>query len=192
MPHSPCIDITAAERQLLREIANESINTGLSDGYAYAPDCSQLTGNLLAPFGTFVTLTIQGELRGCIGCLQTTEPLAKSVANSAYSAAFGDRRFSKLSLDEKNLIEIEIAVLSEMQLIKAGDRQSLLNQLNPGKDGLLLEDGNHRSTFLPKVWEKLSDPEEFLQQLLLKAGLNKDYWSDSMRFYRYHTVSFHQ
>ena len=85
---------------------------------------------------------------------------------------------------------IEISVLSALQEIQPADRESLLAQLRPGQDGLLLEDGRHRSTFLPKVWEQLPDPEQFLQQLLLKAGLPPDHWSDNLRFQHYSTLSF--
>lgn len=192
MALSPCIDISASDRQQLLLIANQSIDSGLSSDRAYLPDCSELSGNLLAPFGTFVTLTKQDELRGCMGCLQSSEPLASSVASSAFNAAFGDRRFSKLTIEEKELIDIEISVLSEMEALEVTDRQSLLDQLIPGKDGLLLEDLRYRSTFLPGVWEKLPDPAEFLEQLFLKAGLGRDYWSKSILFYRYRAVSFNE
>lgn len=191
MALSPCIDISASERQQLLLIANQSIDSGLSTDHAYLPDCSELSGNLLAPFGAFVTLTNQGKLRGCMGCLQTSELLASSVASSAFNAAFGDRRFSKLTIEEKELIDIEISVLSEMEPLEAKDREDLLSQMKPNIDGLLLEDGRYRSTFLPKVWEKLASPESFLEQLLLKAGLSQNHWSKTIRFYRYHTVSFH-
>lgn len=192
MALSPCNDISAAERQQLLKIANQSIDSGLSSDCACLPDSSELSGNLLAPLGTFVTLTKQGELRGCMGCLQTSEPLANSVANSAYNAAFGDRRFSKLTIEEKELIDIEISVISEMEPLEVTARQSLLDQLIPGKDGLLLKDGRYRSTFLPGVWEKLPDPAAFLEQLFLKAGLDRNYWSTSIQFYRYRSVSFNE
>jgi AmmeMemoRadiSam system protein A len=112
------------------------------------------------------------------------------VVSCAFNAAFRDPRFPRLNTSEMADTRIEISVLSQMEPLAVTDRTSLLNQLCPQVDGLLLEDGGYRSTFLPKVWEKISDPEEFLQQLLFKAGLSPDYWSETIRFQRYHTISF--
>ncbi len=77
-----------------------------------------------------------------------------------------------------------------MEPVAAVSRDELLDLLEPGLDGLLLEDRGRRATFLPKVWEKMASPQQFVEQLLLKAGLPPDHWSDSLRISRYRTLSF--
>lgn len=190
MALSSYIDLSVEEKQQLLDIARQSIRSGLDTGKALTIDRTEFDGNLTAAFGTFVTLKQRGELRGCMGCLQTSDTLVQSVANSAFNAAFRDPRFPSLSRNEIPQTELEISVLSVMEPMPVKSREDLLNQLAPGIDGLLLEDGRHRSTFLPKVWDDLKRPEAFLEHLLAKAGLAPDYWSDTLCFSRYHTVSF--
>jgi len=184
------IELSAEEKQQLLEIARRSIRSGLDSGKSLTLDSAQLDGNLAVSFGTFVTLKQQGELRGCMGCLQTIDKLAQSVANSAFNAAFKDPRFPNLSVNEISQTQLEISVLSVMEPMSVESREDLLNQLKPGVDGLLLEDGRYRSTFLPKVWDDLESPQDFLEHLLVKAGLARDHWSKTLRFSRYHTVTF--
>jgi AmmeMemoRadiSam system protein A len=190
MPPSLCIELSDAEQARLLDIARESIADGLASGRALQVDPSLMEENLQGRAAVFVTLTRSGELRGCVGSLQAVEPLAQAVATSAFNAAFRDRRFGQLRGEELDAIRIEISLLSEMEPIDADSRRALLDSLQPGVDGLLLEDGGYRSTFLPKVWEKITSAEEFLQQLLLKAGLGAGHWSNSLRFHRYHTFTF--
>lgn len=190
MPPSLYIDLSAGEQARLLEIARQSISSGLASGSALQLDVAQLDASLQTAAAVFITLMRGGELRGCIGSLQAQEPLAQAVANSAFGAAFRDRRFPPLRADEFDAIHIEISVLSEMEPIAADTRQTLLDSLQPGVDGLLLEDGSYRSTFLPKVWEKITAPTEFLEQLCLKAGLDAGHWSRTLRFHRYRTLSF--
>ncbi len=190
MPPSLCIELSDGEQARLLEIARQSIGNGLTSGRALQVDLSRIDANLQTVAAVFVTLTRAGQLRGCIGSLKAQEPLAQAVANSAFGAAFRDYRFPSLRADELDEIHIEISVLSEMEPIEAETRQALLDALQPGVDGLLLEDRGYRSTFLPQVWEKMASPTEFLEQLCLKAGLDAGYWSGTLRFHRYHTLSF--
>jgi AmmeMemoRadiSam system protein A len=190
MPLSPCADLRADEQVRLLVLARESILGGLQTGRALQVDLARLNDNLLIKSAVFITLMRRGELRGCIGSLQPVEPLAQAIANSAFNAAFHDRRFGKMQADEVDELMIEISVLSEMELIEVDSRQALLKQLQPGVDGLLLEDQGHRSTFLPKVWEKITSPEMFIEQLMLKAGLPAEHWSQRIQFWRYHTSTF--
>ncbi len=190
MPPSLCIELSDSEQARLLEIARQSIASGLTSGRALQVELDGIDARLQTVAAVFVTLTRAGELRGCIGSLKAQEALAQAVANSAYSAAFRDYRFPSLGADELDAIRIEISVLSEMEPIEAPTRQALLDVLQPGVDGLLLEDRGHRSTFLPQVWEKIASPSEFLDQLCLKAGLDAGYWSGTLRFHRYHTLSF--
>ena len=171
-------------------IARKSISGSRRAAHDAHAGQSALSPALAVPRAVFVTLTLEGALRGCIGSMTPEYALARAVAESAFSAAFHDPRFPPLERSEQPEVSIEISVLSDLQEIQPADRQSLLAQLRPGLDGLLLEEGRHRSTFLPQVWEQLPEPEQFLQQLLLKAGLPRDHWSDSLRFQYYSTLSF--
>lgn len=134
---------------------------------------------------TFVTLTLGGELRGCIGVLEARDPLVVDVAHNAYSAAFSDPRFTPLTGAELSRLEIKISVLTPPVPINFETEPDLLRQLRPGVDGLILEDGLHRGTFLPAVWQSLPNPRDFLCHLKIKAGLAPGYWSNSLRIARY-------
>ena len=136
---------------------------------------------------TFVTLTINGNLRGCIGMLEACRPLAEDVAENAVSAAFHDPRFSPLSVDEFENLEIHISVLSPPEEITFSSEADLLNQIRPGVDGLILQEGFQKGTFLPSVWDELPETEFFFEHLKLKAGLSAGYWSDTLRVFRYTT-----
>ncbi|MGB5328753.1 MAG: AmmeMemoRadiSam system protein A [Gammaproteobacteria bacterium] len=190
MPLSLCIDLSADEQACLLDIARQSIMNGLDTGAALQLDIARLDANLRIDSAVFVTLTLGGNLRGCIGSLQPSAPLAQAVANAAFNAAFRDPRFAQVQVDEVENLTIEVSVLSSMELIAVDTRQALLDNLQPGVDGLLLEDQGHRATFLPQVWEKMSTADEFVGQLMLKAGLAAGYWSSTIRCYRYHSISF--
>lgn len=190
MALSPWIELDPDERTRLLDIARRSIVAGLEAAREPRLDTSGFAGRLAVPGAVFVTLTRAERLRGCVGSLQPAAPLAQAVASAAFNAAFRDRRFDPLRDDEIEFVRIEISVLSPMQEIAAGDRAALLDALEPGVDGLLLEDRGYRATFLPKVWEKINSPSDFLEQLLHKAGLPADHWSDTLRCQRYRTLSF--
>ena len=184
------INLSESEQDELLAIARQSIDSGLTSEVALQLDSDNLAGNFLMQFGVFVTLTKSGALRGCIGALESSLPFAQTVANAAFSSAFRDARFAPLDVTEVDEIRIEISVLSELEPLDASDREDLVVQLNSNQDGLLLEDADYRATFLPKVWEMVSGPDEFLDQLLVKAGLPVDYWSETIYFKRFSTFSF--
>jgi AmmeMemoRadiSam system protein A len=190
MAASACIDLPRASRNRLLAIARQLIHCGLEERRALAVEPTDNSDPLSAEHGVFVTLTQRANLRGCIGSLEGVAPLAQAVADAAYSAAFRDPRFPALAASECTHTRIEISVLSAMESLAVTSRAHLLEIIVPGQDGLVLEDGYHRSTFLPKVWEQLPEPEAFLAQLLLKAGLAPDHWSSSIRLKRYTTLSF--
>lgn len=133
----------------------------------------------------FVTLTQQGELRGCIGTLEAHRSLLEDVKSNARSAAFHDPRFSPLKTKELNHTEIEISLLSATHIMEFSSEQEALAQLQPGIDGVVFEFDKYRSTFLPQVWEQLPDAREFMAHLKQKAGLAPDFWADQVRLYRY-------
>ncbi len=126
--------------------------------------------------GTFVTLKLSGRLRGCIGHLSTSEPMAEGVRRNALNAAFHDPRFTPLTDAELDRVEIEVSVLTEPMPLEHGGGADLAGRLRPGIDGAVIRRGHASATFLPQVWEQLPRPEEFLNQLCLKAGLPRDAW----------------
>jgi len=142
---------------------------------------------LQAEGACFVTLTLNNELRGCIGSLEAYRPLVEDVTHNAQAAAFSDPRFPPVTEPELENIHIQISILSKPEPIAFTSEADLLRQLRIGVDGLILEDRGKKATFLPTVWESLSTPEIFLQHLKLKANLATDYWSDSIKIYRYIT-----
>ncbi|MBE0585435.1 MAG: AmmeMemoRadiSam system protein A [Desulfofustis sp.] len=126
--------------------------------------------------GTFVTLKLAGQLRGCIGNLEPAGSLVDSVIRNAESAAFHDHRFAPLTLDELSRVRLEISILTPAVKLDYQDGGDLINRLRPGIDGVILQVDGTRATFLPQVWEQLPDPSEFLDHLCLKAGLPKSTW----------------
>ena len=146
------------------------------------------SGWLQEPGASFVTLTRQGELRGCIGTLEAHRPLGVDVRENAVAAAFRDPRFAPLGIAEFEAIRVEVSLLSATEALAAASEEEALARLRPGIDGVVFEYQHFRSTFLPQVWEQLPEPAEFLAYLKRKAGLPVDFWSDSVRLSRY-TVS---
>ena len=126
--------------------------------------------------GTFVTLKHKGALRGCIGSLSASDPLAEGVRRNAINAAFHDPRFSPLTEKELGQVEIEVSVLTEPQALAFGDPEDLLRKLRANVDGVIIRQGYASATFLPQVWEQLPKKEDFLGHLCLKVGLPRDAW----------------
>jgi len=143
---------------------------------------------LAEPGATFVTLTRQGELRGCIGTLEAHRPLGIDVRENAVAAAFRDPRFMPLSQTEFDEIRVEVSLLSPTEPLAVADEAAALAALRPHVDGVVFEYGHYRSTFLPQVWEQLPKPAEFLAHLKRKAGLPADFWAKQVKLSRY-TVS---
>jgi len=174
------------QQTLLLSLARQSIAHGLRSGIPLIPpSCADVV--LQAPGACFVTLTIDGELRGCIGSLEPRRSLIEDVCSNAYAAAFDDPRFLPLGSEELNRVHIEISVLGPLQKMQFDSEADLLQQIIPFKDGLVLEERGHRGTFLPLVWEQLPEKKMFLDQLKRKAGLPAHYWSDSLQCSRYRT-----
>jgi len=182
--------ISAEQEQTLLELAEASIRYGLENGEPLSPPLEDFDEPLREPGACFVTLKRGGELRGCIGSLSPHRTLVADIADNAYAAAFSDPRFYPLQANELAGLELHISLLSAAEAMRFTTEQSLLEQLRPGIDGLIIEEGYRRGTFLPSVWEQLPTAEQFLQHLKLKAGLPADYWSDTLRVSRYTTHSF--
>ena len=140
---------------------------------------------LAQPAATFVTLKLADELRGCIGSLKPLRPLGVDVRENAIAAAFRDPRFPPLAVAEYEAVAVEISLLSADERLNVRDEADLLARLRPNVDGLVLEYGHHRATFLPQVWESLPEPRDFLVALKRKAGLPGDFWSPRVSVSRY-------
>jgi uncharacterized protein len=172
-------------RETLRRVAWGSIRHGLECGRALEVRPEEYDRFLRKPGATFVTLELRGLLRGCVGSLEPRRSLVSDVARNAFAAAFQDSRFEPLEASELPGLDLHVSILTPLVPLVAESRGELLQILKPGEDGLVLEDPPYRSTFLPQVWDSLTDPEEFLRELLLKAGLPEDHWSPTLRFQRY-------
>ncbi|MEC5399510.1 AmmeMemoRadiSam system protein A [Uliginosibacterium sp. H1] len=137
---------------------------------------------------TFVTLQRAGALRGCIGQLQASRPLLRDVQENARAAAFRDPRFPPLTAAEWPGLEVEVSLLGDADIQPCPTREEALQRIVAGQDGIILSGGCRSATFLPQVWEQLPEPQRFLDQLLLKAGLRN--WPDDMLLGRYRVEKF--
>ena len=140
---------------------------------------------LRRPGASFVTLTLDGRLRGCIGSLAAHRPLGEDVRHNALAAAFADTRFAPLAAHEYDAVRIEVSLLSPATAILFGSEADLLARLRPRVDGIIFAHEGRRATFLPQVWESLPEPREFLAQLKAKAGLARDFWAPQVQVSRY-------
>lgn len=181
-------DYTAEERSLLLRIAADSIDHGLTHGTALQVDPVDFPPALRETRATFVTLTIDRQLRGCMGVLEAHQPLVVDVAHNAYTAAFADPRFPPLNKRERDHIAIKLSILTPPEPMTFDSEEDLLAQIRPNEDGLILEEGPCRGTFLPAVWESLPDRRDFLRHLKQKAGLSPGYWSAGLRVKRYRAL----
>ena len=186
----PTTGLCEEDHILLRKIALEAVKYGLKHGSHFPVETPRYPALLQNPGASFVTLKKAGELRGCIGSLEAYQPLVNDVAHNAYAAAFSDPRFQPVSNDELENLEFHISVLTPAVAMSFDSEEDLLKQIRPDIDGLVLEENQHRGTFLPAVWESLPDAKDFLQHLKQKAGLPQDYWSSSIKVSRYTTESF--
>lgn len=179
----------AAIGPLLLEIARAAIAARFDSSHpvdAHAgPD---MPARLAQPGACFVTLKINGALRGCIGSPTAWRPLAEDVADNAAKAAFHDPRFAPLSAQEWPLVDMSVSVLTPPVPMTFTDQNDLLAQLRPRVDGLIIEDQGKRALFLPSVWEQLPDKRQFLAHLKQKAGMPPAHWSPGFKASRFQAV----
>lgn len=133
----------------------------------------------------FVTLRLDGELRGCVGTVDARRPLGDDVAHNAFAAAYRDSRFAPVSREEIPRLEVEVSVLGPRARVPASSEEEALAALRPGIDGVYLEYGSLSATFLPQVWENIPDPLGFLCELRRKAGLPARFWHPDVKLSRY-------
>ena len=168
--------LTEEEGRCLLSVARQTIQQKLFSSENQGSSESQVSPKFSERRGTFVTLTIDGGLRGCIGHIIPEETLLEGIRVNAINAAFRDPRFRPLSTKEWERVKIEISILTEPKPLPYLDSEDLLEKLRPGVDGVIIKKGFHQATFLPQVWEQLPDKKEFLTHLCLKAGLETDSW----------------
>lgn len=190
MPSSDPSRLTESERRQVLGVAEVSIRYGLRTSRPPSVPLEGFRGALREARASFVTLRHGETLRGCIGTLTAARPLVQDVAANAYAAAFCDPRFRPLQMVELHGMEVHISVLGTPEPMRFSSEHDLISQLRVGVDGLVIEEGRRRGTFLPSVWDVLPDPRVFLGQLKQKAGLPEGYWSASLQVHRYQVESF--
>ncbi len=168
--------ITEDQGRFLLRLARETIAEKL--GMQLGKKSNVVDPALQAECGTFVTLKIGGQLRGCIGNLEPVCSIYEGIRRNALNAAFHDYRFSELTAEELAKVHIDISILTRPQVLTYCDSADLIARLRPGIDGVILRLGRYSATFLPQVWEQLPRAEEFLAHLCLKAGLSEMAWQD--------------
>ncbi len=173
--------VSATAGEQLLDLADGVIVAGLDHRRPLVPDPSDMHSELHQRLGAFVTLTVRGELNGCIGSIEGDEPLGVAVARHAWSAAFADPRLPPLVRSDHAYLEIEVSVLSSLSTLPADSRTDLLEALRPGIDGLLIGAGSRRAVFLPSVWDQLPSSDVFVEHLFRKAGLASEVWPDDLR-----------
>ncbi|MFA7685903.1 MAG: AmmeMemoRadiSam system protein A [Candidatus Gracilibacteria bacterium] len=162
-------------QKYLLKLARNTIaeKLGVESGNIVAPENAAI---LREKRGVFVTLEMEGALRGCIGNIIPVYDLEKGVCKNAINAAFEDPRFYPLTKEEFENVKIEISVLTVPEKLEYENASDLLEKLRPLKDGVILQKGGYEATYLPQVWADLSDKEKFLGTLCMKAGMNYDEW----------------
>lgn len=179
--------LTPAEGSELVRLAVAAIAAQLAH---YRPDCLPPASPRLCRLGaSFVTLESRGQLRGCVGTLDAVRPLYLDVQRNA-RRAMHDPRLPEVTGADWSALDVKVSVLSAPEPVPVSSRVELLAVLRPGVDGLLLEAGTRRATFLPAVWQKLADPEHFLAALLTKGGWPARGWPDGLAVCRYTSVEF--
>ena len=168
--------LSPEERTLLLAQARQALTSGVR-GAPLAPlDLEAFPPKLRQPGVAFVTLTMGGQLRGCVGALEAYQPLVEDVREHAVAAGLKDYRFPPVTSDELPQLSIEISRLTPPELLEYDGPDELLTKLRPGVDGVVIKDGLQRATFLPQVWEKLPSPVTFLEHLCQKMGAPANLW----------------
>ncbi len=185
--------LTEEEKRILLDLACAAVQAAAQDQPAPEPDLSQLTQRLREPGASFVTLTQNGVLRGCIGTIKPQLPLAQDVVLRAMAATREDPRFPPLRPEEVPYTTVEVSVLTQPEPLEYETPEQIPSLLRPGIDGVILACGLNRGTFLPQVWEKIPDPRQFLDMLCQKAYLPAGAWKQGdVEIYTYQVESFHR
>ena len=189
--HAP--ELTEQDGKYLVMTARKAITEYCENQTIPSPDSDDFSEAVTRRCGTFVTITKNDRLRGCIGHIIPQTSLLESIRDNALRAAFNDPRFAPVKKNELNDLSIEVSVLSLPQKLSYEDGSDLIRKLRPNIDGVIVKDGRRQATFLPQVWRKLPDPNQFLSRLCQKAGLPEDTWRNNrLAIYTYQVQSFHE
>ncbi len=181
--------LSASHRRVLLEVARRSVEHGVRERRPLPVDPGAHAPELRRHRASFVTLCVDGSLRGCTGRIEASQPLVVDVAESAGKSTFADPRFSAVSERELSQLEIHISVLSALERLAVESEEDLVRTLRPKVDGLVLREGALQSTFLPSVWDSIAEAREFVRELKRKAGLSPQHWSPALECFRYTTES---
>lgn len=186
--------LSPEERQLLLQIARQAIEHATRGQHPPQLELTSLPPRLQAPGASFVTLNRpDGSLRGCIGALEAYQPLALDVQEHAIAAALQDPRFPPVRPEEVPSLQIEVSRLTPPVRLEYRTPAELPALLRPGVDGVILQDGWRKATFLPQVWEQLPEPESFLSHLCAKMGASPDLWRrKTLDVFTYQVEAFHE
>ena len=185
--------LTDEEKQILLRMAREAMECSVRGEKLTPLHKETLSPRLLEQGASFVTLTVRGQLLGCIGALEAYQPLVEDVREHAVAAALEDPRFPPVSERELNGINIEVSRLTRPVPLEYKDAEDLLAKLRPNIDGVILRDGYRRATFLPQVWEKIPDRSQFLDNLCYKMGARSDLWRVThLEVLTYQVEEFHE
>lgn len=181
------------EKRTLLHIARESLERGVKGEKQTPLDLKFMPPLLRGQGASFVTLTIHGDLRGCIGALEPYQPLALDVREHAIAAALDDPRFPQVKPSELDQVEVEVSRLTVPERLEYKDAEDLLTKLRPRVDGVILRAGFRRATFLPQVWDKIPDQAGFLDNLCYKMGASQNLWRrEHLEVLIYQVEEFHE
>jgi len=197
MEHLPEDRLTSEECKALLRLARTALESEILGEPKIPIDAYKLPEKLKSIGATFVTLTKNNQLRGCIGSIEPYRSLAEDVCEHAISAATQDFRFPRVKPEELAVISIEISYLTPQRLLSYDDGNDLIEKLQPGRDGVVIGDGFRRgfrrATFLPQVWEKIPNPEDFLGHLCTKMGAPLNTWrTNKLKVSVYQVQEFHE
>lgn len=181
-------DVLRLNQESLLRVAAQSVVSGFERGRALRVRESRYPEELRQKGASFVNIYYNGALRGSAGSTEPTRSILEDIAENAYAAAFSDFRFLPLSEDEIKDAEISISLLTRPVPVRFKNEEDLLSKMRPGVDGLVFRERSNKSLFLPQVWESFSSPKEFLSYLKQKAGLPMDYWSPTVKVYRFEII----
>jgi AmmeMemoRadiSam system protein A len=179
--------LSPADEATLLTVGLDAVAQVLGTGRFDPPAPDAFVGPLAEPGASFVTLTRDGALLGCIGTLTAHRALVVDVAHHAVAAGFADPRLPPITVDDYRAMEMKVSVLTPPEPMSVGDLPDLVRSVEPGRDGLLVESRSGHATFLPSVWEQLPDPVRFLDALWHKAGWRPGFWPADLRASRYRT-----
>ena len=175
-------------KQALLAIVKTALETAVEQHSIYKPQRDDFNNVLFNRGASFVTLTKNGRLRGCIGSVVAANAIAIDLANNTFAAALNDSRFRPVTKDELKDISFSISLLTNFEKIEFTSADDLLSKIRPNIDGLLIKDGERQGLFLPTVWKEIPDKQDFLTELKIKAGLSPSHWSDNLQVFRFRTV----